>query len=105
MVEVPNKILDNINKFINELKKSNITIEQAILFGSYAHGTNHEWSDIDLAIISSDFSGYRYIDYDRFINAIRLSDSAIEPIAYRPEDFTSDNLFVKEILEHGIRII
>jgi predicted nucleotidyltransferase len=105
MVEIPVNVLENINKFITELKKSNLTIDQAILFGSYAQGTNHEWSDIDLAIISSDFTGFRYIDYDRFINAIRLSDSAIEPIAYRPEDFTDDNLFVKEILALGIRII
>jgi predicted nucleotidyltransferase len=105
MVKVPSKIVKKINTFLIELQKSKIDIEQAILFGSYATGKNHKWSDIDLAIISKDFSGERFIDYDLFINAIRLSDSSIEPIAYRPEDFTEDNLFVKEILETGIRII
>lgn len=40
-----------LSKYISALEKK-ITINQALLFGSYAKGHAHEWSDIDLLIIS-----------------------------------------------------
>ena len=39
MAEIPDKISSIIELFLEELKKNNINIEQAILFGSYAQGT------------------------------------------------------------------
>ena len=83
----------------------NISISKAILFGSYTKGTNHEFSDIDLAVVSSDFKGIRLYDNIKLIDAALRSSIDIETHPYHPEDFTEDNLFVKEILEHGIRII
>jgi len=38
-----------IERFLDELEKNHIDVEQAILFGSYAQGTYSSWSDIDLA--------------------------------------------------------
>lgn len=48
-------IVDSINKFIEEIKKQ-YNVTAIILFGSYAKGTENEDSDIDIAIISSDFN-------------------------------------------------
>ena len=45
-----NNIIDN---YISKLKQK-INIEQIILYGSYANGNAHEWSDIDLYIVSKD---------------------------------------------------
>ena len=48
-------ILSEITEFINLLKEKNISIDRVILFGSYAQGHAHKNSDIDLAVVSSDF--------------------------------------------------
>ena len=45
-----NKIIDN---YISKLRLK-ISLDQVILYGSYAKGTAHEWSDIDLYIVSKD---------------------------------------------------
>ena len=36
MAEIPTEVKDIINKFLVKLSESNITIQRAILFGSYA---------------------------------------------------------------------
>jgi len=48
-------IKKDIEKFIDILLKNNIRVDKVILFGSYAKGNTHIYSDIDLAVISSDF--------------------------------------------------
>lgn len=44
-----------IKDFVIVLKKNNIYFEKMILFGSYAKGKARKYSDIDLAVISSQF--------------------------------------------------
>lgn len=105
MAQVNSRILDIITRFILEARKYNINIQQAILFGSYAKGTNNEFSDIDLAIVSTDFVGSRFFDNQK-ISRPKLNISyELETHPYRPEDFTKDNPFVEEILHSGIRIL
>ena len=105
MPQIPDKIIEIIKNFLNEAAKDNITISDAILFGSYANGTSHEWSDIDLAVVSNDFSGTRFYDNVKLGKTKLRSDSSLETHPYRPEDFTADNPFVAEILSYGIRIV
>ncbi len=57
MAQVPDKITKLIKQFLHELEINQIHINKAILFGSYANGTFHEWSDIDLALVSNSFKG------------------------------------------------
>ncbi|MCX6154775.1 MAG: nucleotidyltransferase domain-containing protein [Candidatus Kapabacteria bacterium] len=104
MVEVSVKIKDIIRKFVVEAQKDNITIDHAVLFGSYAKGTNHEYSDIDVAVISDDFEGTRLFDNIKLADATIRTSIDLETHPFRTEDFTEDNPFVKEILEYGIRI-
>jgi uncharacterized protein len=105
MVEVPTEIKEKLYLFINKLDKSNFKISKAYLFGSYAKGTFNEWSDIDIALVSENFEGNRFVDKQK-IRKIKASiDYDISPLPYRPEDFTEDDLFVKEIIETGIRIV
>ncbi|MCL4550452.1 MAG: nucleotidyltransferase domain-containing protein [Bacteroidetes bacterium] len=105
MAEEQNIIDKKIHQFVFELKKIGINVEKAILFGSYAKGTNNEWSDIDLVVVSNDFKGIRIIDKENMVSAISAVDYDISPLPYRPEDFTEDDLFVKEIIKTGIRIV
>lgn len=48
---------DELNKVINNYLTAlngKITVQRAILFGSYAKGLAHDYSDIDLLIISDE---------------------------------------------------
>ncbi len=90
---------------IAESKKFNINISEVVLFGSQVKGTAHEWSDIDLAVVSQDFVGNYFDDNDKIRRAKLNTSYDLEIHPYRPEDFTEDNPFVQEILSHGIRIV
>jgi predicted nucleotidyltransferase len=71
-----------------ELAKDGIRCEQFLLFGSQARGTAHEWSDIDLIVVSPDWAGLD--DRERLelagVAAIRL----LEPI--HAQGFTPDEI-------------
>ena len=105
MVQLPAKVKNTIDSFLQELNRNNIPIKEAILFGSYASGSNKEWSDIDIAIVSEVFQGDRIDDKDK-IRKITLSiSSEIEIMPFSPSDFNSQNPFVREILKTGIKLI
>lgn len=105
MDQIPSDVMSIIALFIDELKKNNIPIREAVLFGSYARGNYHDWSDIDLALVSDAFEGERFRDRNK-IRRIKLAVSCdLEPLPYRPEDFTSDDPFVKKIKETGMRVV
>jgi predicted nucleotidyltransferase len=105
MAEIPDKIKKTIRSYLSTLQQNNIPIKEAVLFGSYATGKNHEWSDIDIALVSDLFVGNRMDDKDK-IRDITLSVSYdIEVLPFAPFDFNSKNPFVKEILKTGIKLI
>ncbi len=105
MAQIPDKVKSTINKYMIALKKHNILIRQAILFGSCAKGNYNDWSDIDIALVSDIFEGNRIEDRSK-IRKITLSVSSdIEVLPYCPKDFTKDDPFVKEIIDTGIKIV
>ena len=104
MAQIPDSIINKIKRFIHELESDRLHIKEVYLFGSYAKNQVHEWSDIDLAVVSDDFTGNRMIDYDKFVDAILAVDRSIEPIPFKTEDFIIGNPFVNEIIRTGIRI-
>ncbi len=105
MAKIPAKVKKDIIDMIILAEKDGIKIDQAFLFGSYAKGENREFSDIDVALISGDFEGIRLNDSMKLKDAILSVNVSIDPHPFRPEDFTQDNLFVKEILAQCIRLI
>lgn len=105
MVKKANRKLEKtITTYIEQLENIGVHVQQAILFGSYVNGKCDEWSDIDLAIVSSSFEGNRFNDRKKIRKITLLVNSDISPMPFRPEDFNEDDYFVKEILETGIRI-
>lgn len=80
-------------------------IRDVYIFGSYAQGTPHEYSDIDVAIVADDFLGDRFDDVKSLIKFMLKSSIDIEIHPFKTEDFTPDNPLVEEILRTGKRII
>ena len=90
------------NRFANAVI-SNYECIEVILFGSYIRGTNHEESDIDVAVI---LKGYEN-PLDMQLELMRLRrkiDSRIEPHPFRLADFNSSNPLVYEIIKYGQRV-
>lgn len=78
-------------------------IENAFLFGSYAKGTNHADSDIDLAIVVK--SADDIIELQIQLMQLRSDDDLmIEPHPIRSDDFDLTNPIVAEIKKYGIKI-
>lgn len=100
---VDREIIESIQKYIKKISQY-YKIEAIILFGSYAKGTQHEYSDIDVAIISSDFKDI-FDDMAELIGMTWKIDTRIEPHPIRKEDY--DNIatpFVQEIIDTGIKV-
>ncbi|SDC42337.1 MULTISPECIES: nucleotidyltransferase domain-containing protein [unclassified Candidatus Frackibacter] len=96
------KINKKIDEYIETLEQ-NVTINKAILYGSWANGNPHEYSDIDLAIFSPDFGKNKLKELQLLSKIAWEVDSSIEAIPYSSDKLnTSDpTTFVYEILETG----
>lgn len=104
-ISIKKKELGSINQYIDLLKKEGIDISRVILFGSYAKGTAKPESDIDIAIISSQF-GKNNLKEMMLLRRIALKiDSHIEPLPFSPEDINDRySALAQEILKYGIAI-
>ena len=58
-------LMKYISEYISECNRLGLQLKRVILFGSYAHNTAHKWSDIDLALVSDDFTGMRLDDREK----------------------------------------
>ena len=97
-------ILESINKFIEEIKKK-YNVSAIILFGSYAKGTEHEDSDIDIAIITDDIKNDIIDEEFNLMKLRRKIDTKIEPHLIRIEDYKNATTpFIQEIIDTGIKV-
>lgn len=95
------EIIRLIEKYLKELQENGITIQEAILFGSYARGNPRKESDIDIALVSDSFTGDWFDDRRSIVPLRRKIDSRIEPMPFRPEDFFNGGGFADEIKRTG----
>lgn len=93
-----------VKKFITFLKENKFNIQKAYIFGSYARGSFHEDSDIDLAIIMSNLPDTFNMQV-QLMKLRRKFDTRIEPHPFDETDFNSSNPFANEILRTGIQIV
>ena len=99
------KITDVVKKYIDELEKNRIHILEAVIFGSHAGGKARDESDIDVALVSEAFTGDRFEDRRKIVPLRRKIDSRIEPIPFKPEDFSNGGALVEEIKRTGVVIL
>jgi len=105
MVKIPNIIINKVKDYIDILNRNGFPIKRAVLFGRYANGNYNKWSDIDIALVSDNFEGIRFNDRKK-IRQFKFEVSAdIEPLPYTPNDFSTNDPFVKKILKTGVRIV
>ena len=105
MAKINALAMELAQKFLEKLREQGIKTESAYLFGSYAKGTEHKWSDIDVAVISSDFSDDRFREGVRLMTLSCEIDSRIEPVPFRPENFVDEDPLAYEIKRSGLPLI
>ncbi|RME34028.1 MAG: nucleotidyltransferase domain-containing protein [Thermoflexia bacterium] len=104
MDRAENQVLEIVERFLQALEKSGIRLSAAYLYGSYAGGAARPDSDIDVALVSEDFTGDWLEDHRRILSALLQSDSRIEPVSFRPEEFRDEHPLVWEIRAKGRRL-
>ncbi len=98
-----NEALSIAKRYVESIGR-NFQIENAILFGSFAKGTNHSDSDIDIAIVFNSVDDI--IDLQIQLLQLRTDeDLLIEPHPFKASDFQSSNPIVAEIKRYGIDIL
>ena len=94
-----------VNNYAHEIQAQGIHLHTVILYGSFAKGTQHQWSDIDVALVADEFEGLPTDIYYFATIAIKKSYIRIEPNTYPTDYFTESDPFIEEIKKTGIKII
>jgi predicted nucleotidyltransferase len=92
-----------VSDLINRLSGT-LTVEAVILYGSYARGTAHEWSDIDLAVISPDFEGVGMGRRQEILARLMVhANPFLSPLGYPSSEYHNPgpHSFLGEIIRTG----
>ncbi len=95
-------VLKIISDYGKALEAEGVKPQKMILFGSYSTGTQHEGSDIDLVVISEDFSEKDYWErIDVLAAALVKVFEPIEAIAMTPQEWESGESRIVDFARHG----
>jgi predicted nucleotidyltransferase len=101
-----NAAIDTVRNYAREIKDSGVNLRKVILYGSFAKGTQHEWSDIDVALVADEFTGFGFWDKALFpYIGIKKPYIRIEAKTYPTDYFQESDPFIEEIKNTGIEII
>lgn len=99
------RIIKSVSTFKQALIAAGYKIDGVYIFGSQAKGGQHQWSDIDVAVVSPDFND-ETTNY--FVKLSQLSwkiDEAIEPHAIHPDELKNKySTFAHEVKKYGIAV-
>ncbi|GAG25512.1 unnamed protein product [marine sediment metagenome] len=101
-----------VNRVLPNLKEKYHPVE-VWLWGSHVYGHPHEYSDLDVIVVSEDFRGERFIDRQvRLVNELDLFYDdvigVVDPICYTPEEFEKKKnrvCVIQEALKKGVRVL
>ncbi|MFN5372288.1 MAG: nucleotidyltransferase domain-containing protein [Bacteroidia bacterium] len=92
---------ERIDSFLLALKNQQIHVRKVVLFGSYAKGNPHEFSDIDLAVWADEFAGNSLADVEKYSSALSCH-SGISVRPYKTGESPEDDPFLEEVLHTGM---
>ena len=104
MTQIAPDVLASGERFLAVVRQR-LRVDAAYLYGSQAVGSARPWSDIDVAIISPDFSDDPIEERVTLMQMAAKIDDRIEPQPFTPERFGPNDPLAHEISEHGVRLI
>ena len=101
------RIVKSIKNYLRAVEQKGIPVKFGVLFGSYARGQEHEWSDIDLLVVSPRYDKKRtYKDWAKLFVIAAHTDVRIEPIPVGEKQYkTDDSSMIIEIARREGKII
>lgn len=95
-------VLEIIVRFEKILHAKRIEVERIVLFGSYAKGTAHEGSDIDLIVVSPSFEGKNHWERIEILSdAIYDLWAPVEAVAITPKEWEEGDKLVVLFAREG----
>ena len=74
------------------LKKEGVTVSKLLLYGSYARGTAHKDSDIDVCVISPSFGKDHFGERFSLLHMAPRIDARIEPVPFSLKDYRTNRV-------------
>lgn len=75
------------------------------VFGSYAKGSQHKWSDIDVCVVSPKFKNSFEALQLLWKKRPRNFNLTIEPVGFSPQEFKNEEIpLIHEIKKFGVKI-
>ncbi|MFH1054860.1 MAG: nucleotidyltransferase domain-containing protein [Candidatus Altiarchaeota archaeon] len=104
--EKNHQLKDELAEFLSKVR-SNFPLDEAILFGSRAKGTEKSYSDYDLILVSKKFKDVRW--HRRIEEVVRFwdSDRDIDVLPYTPEEFMEkkqSRCIVQQAVREGVAV-
>jgi predicted nucleotidyltransferase len=84
--------------------KSDLAFSEAWLFGSFAKGSQHENSDIDIAIVLDGNSPVSFETEVKLMVNRKGEETMIEPHVFSKQDFDRSQPLVDQIMKFGMPI-
>jgi predicted nucleotidyltransferase len=95
--------INTAKSFVGECKMAGLTFYKVIIFGSVAKGKLHEWSDVDLLLISDQF-GDNVFENLKLYSKINIKYPIIETHPYPTNYYKSGDSFIDEVVKDSIEI-
>ena len=84
-------IVKAVQDYLKYVKQQGIPVSYGVLFGSHVKDKAHEWSDIDLLVISPRFDEQQTSDdYERLWMFAARTNKRIEPIPIGEKQYKED---------------
>ncbi|NCO56000.1 MAG: hypothetical protein COS14_01955 [Bacteroidetes bacterium CG02_land_8_20_14_3_00_31_25] len=90
--------------FVNDCRQAGISFYKVMMFGSFAKDTPHQWSDIDLLLVS-DLFGENIFENLKLYSKINIKYPIIETHPYPTPYYLQGDDFINEISKDSITIV
>ena len=103
MAQIAPDILASVERFLAVVCRR-LRVDAAYLYGSQAAGQARPWSDIDVAVVSPDFSDDLFEERLTLMQWAAKIDDRIEPQPFTPDRFGPNDPLASEISRSGVRL-
>jgi predicted nucleotidyltransferase len=95
--------IETAKSFVMDCKLNGLTFNKVLIFGSVAKGNTHEWSDIDLLMVSDQFNE-NFFDNLKLYSKINVKYPIIETHPYPTSYFNKGDSFINDVIKESIEI-
>lgn len=95
--------INTAQNFVKECRAIGLNFNKVLLFGSYAKGLAHESSDIDLLLISKEFTDDVFANLRQYAKVnIRFPQIETHPYSYKR--YIEGDEFLQQVIKEGVEI-